>query len=105
MAGSKSRPVTSRPCWRASWTRQVTGSAPDLEHPGALGRDRGDVGGDAREKRAEQEPAEGVVDGGIANEDASWHLVPTGGMAAVSQDREGCGGRTGQDHEPPTLDH
>jgi hypothetical protein len=83
----------------------VAGPAPDLEHPGALGHDRGDVGGDAPVELAEQEPAEGVVEAGIANEDASGHLVPLGGMAAVAQDRRGCGGRAGQEHELSRLDH
>jgi hypothetical protein len=83
----------------------VAGPAPDLEHPSAVGGDRGDVGGDALAKRAQQEPAEGVVDDGIADEDASWHLVPSGGMAAVSQDYEGGGGRSGQYDEFPRLDH
>jgi hypothetical protein len=85
--------------------RQVAGPAPDLQHPGALGRDRGDIGGDAREKRAEQEPAEGVVDDGIANENAAGHLLPAGAMAAVAQDHEGCGSRAGHDDEFPRLDH
>jgi hypothetical protein len=64
--------------------RQVAGPAPDLQHPGAVGCDRGDIGGDAREKRAEQELAEGIVADGIANEDAAWYLLPAGAMAAVS---------------------
>jgi hypothetical protein len=51
--------------------RQVAGSAPDLEDLGAGGGDRRDVGRDAFDERAEQEPAQGVVDAGIANEDAS----------------------------------
>ena len=83
----------------------MAGPATDLEHPGAVGRDRGDIGGDAREKRAEQEPAESLVEDGIADEDASWHLVPSGGMAAAAQHHEGCGGRSGQDDELSSLDH
>jgi hypothetical protein len=61
--------------------RQVAGSAADLEHLGAGAGDRGDVGGDALDERAEQEPAEGVVDAGMADEDAfwDWDLVPLGG--------------------------
>jgi hypothetical protein len=31
--------------------------------------------------------------------------VPLGGTAAVAQDRQGCGGRSGQDDELPRLDH
>ena len=37
--------------------RQVAWPAPDLEDPGAVGRARGDVGGDALDERAQQEPA------------------------------------------------
>jgi hypothetical protein len=87
------KPVVGQP------GRQAARSAPDLEHPGGVGRDRGDIGRDACEKRAEQEPAEGVAADGIASEDACWHLVPSGGVAAASQDRQGCGGRSGQDDE------
>jgi hypothetical protein len=85
--------------------RQVAGPAPDLQHPGAVGRDRGDIGRDACEKRAEQEPAEGLVADGIANEDAAWHLLPSGGVAAATQDHEGGAGRAGHDDELPRLDH
>jgi hypothetical protein len=83
----------------------VAGPAPDLEQPGLVRRDCGDIGGDALTKPAEQEPAEGVVENGVANEDASWHLVPSGAMAAASYDHEGCGGRAGHDDQFPSLDH
>jgi hypothetical protein len=85
--------------------RQVAGSAPDLEHPGVGGGDAGDVGGDALDERAEQEPAQSVVEDGIANEDAAWHLVPSGGMSAMSQDGDGRGGRAGQDRQGSRSDH
>jgi len=75
--------------------RQETGPAADLQDPGAVRGDRRDVGRDAIDERAEQEPAEGVVEDGSANENASGRLVPLGGMAALSQDRQGCGGRAG----------
>jgi hypothetical protein len=69
--------------------RQLAGSAPNLQHPSAGGGDRGDVAGDALEERAEQKPAEGVVEDGIADEDASRHLVSSGGPVAVSPDGDG----------------
>ena len=62
----------------------MAGPAPDLEHPGAVGRDRGGIGGDAPVELAEQEPAEGVVEDGIANENASGRLVPSSAMAAMA---------------------
>jgi arginase family enzyme len=85
--------------------RQVAGSAADLEDLCAGGGVRRDVGSDALDEPAEQEPAQGVVDDGIANEDSAWYPVPSGGMAAMSYDGDGCGGGAGQDDELPRSDH
>jgi hypothetical protein len=82
----------------------VAGPAPDLEDPCAGGGDRRDAGGNAVGERAEQEPAQGVVDASMANEDASCYPVTLGGPAAVAHDRDG-GGRTGQDGERSRSDH
>jgi hypothetical protein len=59
---------------------ESAGPAPHLEHPGATRSGPRDVGCNAGEERAEQ-PAQRVVDGGIADEDSSWHPVPLGGPA------------------------
>ena len=57
------------------------------------------------DERAEQESAQGVVDAGVADEDASRYPVASGGPAAVSQDGDGRGGRPGQDRQVPRSDH
>jgi hypothetical protein len=83
--------------------RQAARPATNLEHPCAVRGDRRDVGSDAPEERAEQEPvAQRVVGAGIADEDASRHPSPCGGTADMSHDGDGrCGprGRSEQDHE------
>jgi hypothetical protein len=97
--------VTSNP-WRASWSDRWPGLHPTSRTWAPAGGDGRDVGGDALDERAEQELAQGVVDAGIANEDASRHPVSLGGMAAaVSQDGDGYGGRSGQDHQLPRSGH
>ncbi len=85
--------------------RQMAGPATHLEHPCAVRGDRRDVGSDAPEERAEHEPAQRVVDDGIADEDPSRHPSPCGGTAAVSHDGDGRGGRSEQDHERSTSGH
>ena len=70
----------------------MAGSRPDLEDLCAVGGDRRDVGSDPLDERAGQEPAQGVVEARIADEDASWHPVPLSGPTAVSHDG-GHGGR------------
>jgi hypothetical protein len=85
--------------------RQVAGPATNLEDPRAVGGNRCGVGGDAFDERAEQEPAQGVVDDGIADEDAARRPVSSGGAAAVSQDGDGLSGPSGQDHQLPTSSH
>lgn len=57
--------------------RQATGTAADLEHPGASRGLVGDVGGDATEERTEQEPvAERVVEPGVADHDPAGTFRP-----------------------------
>jgi hypothetical protein len=78
--------------------------AADLEYPCAVGGDRRDVVSDLPDERAEDEPTHGVVDGGVANEDPSWHLSPPG-AAAVPNDGDGCAGCSEQDDEPSRSTH
>jgi hypothetical protein len=85
--------------------RQAARPATHFKHPCAVGGNRRDIGGNAIEKRAEQEPATCVVDGSIADENATWHLMASGGMAAMSHDGGGRGGRSGQEHELPRSTH
>jgi hypothetical protein len=85
--------------------RQVAGSAADLQDPCAVRGDRRDVGRDAIDERAEQEPAQGVVGASMANQNSSRHCVSLGGLAALSQDGDGRGGRSGQDHQLPRSAH
>jgi hypothetical protein len=85
--------------------RQAAGPAPHLEHPCAVGGDRRDVGGDAAEERAEQQPAQRVVGDGIADEDSPRHPSPRGGTAAVPHDGDGRSGRAEQDHERSRSTH
>jgi hypothetical protein len=83
---------------------ESAGPAPHLEHPGATRSGPRDVGCNAGEERAEQ-PAQRVVDGGIADEHSSWHPVPLGGPAAAPHDGDGRGGRSGQEHQRSRSDH
>ena len=69
MAGSRSRPGHLEAVLAAQPERQETGPAADLENLAAVGGDRSDVGRDVLDERAEQEPAQGVVDAGMANEE------------------------------------
>ncbi|HEU4397311.1 MAG TPA: hypothetical protein VFU54_05670 [Actinomycetota bacterium] len=85
--------------------RQVAGPATDLEDLCPGRSDRRDVGSDAPQELAEEEPAQCVVGAGMADEDASQHPVPSGGPAAVSHDGDGRGGRSEQNHEPSRLTH
>jgi hypothetical protein len=105
MAGSRSRPGHLEAVLAAQPERQETGPAADLEHLGGVGGSRGDVGGDTLDERAEQEPAQGVVDAGIGNEGSSRYLVSCGGMAAASQDGDGRSSRAGHEHQLSRPDH
>jgi hypothetical protein len=67
------------PVLAAQPERQVAGSAPDLQDLCAVEGDRRDVGRDAFDERGEQKPAQGVVDAGMADEDASRYPVASGG--------------------------
>jgi hypothetical protein len=83
--------------------RQLAGPAPDLQHSGAVRGHRRDVGGDAPQEGAEQEPVDDrVIDGGIADEDASRHPSPGVRTAEVSRHGEGCGSRCRRErnHKP-----
>jgi hypothetical protein len=82
--------------------RQAARPATNFEHPGALGGNYRDVGSNAVEQRAEQEPAQHVIDARIPDEDASWHLMASGGMAATSHDGDS---RDGQEQELPRSTH
>jgi hypothetical protein len=83
--------------------RQAAGPAPHLQHADTLRGHRRDVGGDAPQEGAEQDPvSHRVVDRGIPDEDASRHPAPGVRSAEVTHHGEGCGGsgRRERDHEP-----
>ena len=54
------------------------------------------VDSDAPEKWAEQNPAQGAVGAGIANQDAARHSSPREGTATMSHDGKGRGGKSEQ---------
>ena len=55
--------------------RQTAGSATHLEHPGPVRGNRRYVRGDAADQRAQHDPAQRVVDDGVADEAPSRHPV------------------------------